>query len=110
MDRTWRVPGKSLDEARLREVGTAVAQGYAGVTVEVEREDPEFITFFFGVPTAQGEDAATVEVEITVYHMGRDGLVLSLEADAADNDGVWDDASQLAEDLADALQAAPLDI
>ena len=58
MDRTWRVPGKSLDEARLREVGTAVAQGYAGVTVEVEREDPEFITFFFGVPTAQGEDAA----------------------------------------------------
>lgn len=110
MDRTWRVPGKSLDEARLRAAGTGVAEGYAGVTVEVEREDPEFITLFFSVPTSDAEDAATVDVEITVYNMGRDGLVLSLEADAADNDAVWDDASQLAEDLADTLEASPLDI
>jgi hypothetical protein len=108
MDRTWRIPGKSLDEARLREAGTQIAAGYAGVGVEVEREDPEFITFFFTVPRKEEEE--TIEVEITVYHMGRDGLVLSLEADAADNDAAWDDACQLCEDLADHLDGAPLEV
>ena len=42
--------------------------------------------------------------------MGRDGLVLSLEADASDNDSSWDDASQLAEALADHLDGSPLDV
>ncbi len=110
MDRTWRVPGKKLDEARLREAGSSIAAAYAGVSVQVEREDPEFITFFFTVPTQRDEATQTVEVEVTVYNMGRDGLVLSLEADAADNDAAWEDACQLTEDLADSLDATPLEV
>ena len=69
-----------------------------------------FITFFFSVPTQAEDGEETSEVEITIYNMGRDGLVLSLEADAADNNAVWEDACQLTEDLADALQGAPLDV
>jgi len=110
MDSTWRVPGKTLDETRLRAAGVRVAEAYAGVSVKVEREDPEFVTFFFTVPSTSGAQEQTLQVEITVYNMGRDGLVLSLEADAADNDSIWDDACQLTEDLADSLDASPLDV
>lgn len=82
---------------------------YDGVSVVVEKEDPEFITLFFAVPWEEGEDE-TAEIEITVYNLQRDGLVMSLEADAADNHGAWEDGAQIAEDLADKLEATPLDV
>jgi hypothetical protein len=110
MDRTWKIAGKKLEEPRIREAGAQVAQAYEGVSVEVEREDREFITLFFSVPVrADGADQ-TVEVELTVYDMGRDGLILSLEEDASDNNAAWEDASQLAEDLADGLGGEPIDV
>jgi hypothetical protein len=109
MDRTWKLKGKGLDERKIIAAGIAIAANYDGVRVEVEREDPEFITLFFTVPT-QHETDKNADVEITIYDMGKDGIVLSLEADAADNNAVWDDASQLAEDLADTFEGAPLDM
>ena len=42
--------------------------------------------------------------------MGKDGLILSLEADAADNTGAQEDADQIAEDLAAELQGEPVDV
>ncbi len=110
MDRTWRLPGRGLNEAKLKDAGKRIATAYAGVSVDVEQEDPEFVTFFFRVPFEDDDGGGHAEVEVTVYDMGRDGLVLSLEADAGDNDDIWEDASQLAEDLADDLEGTPLDV
>jgi hypothetical protein len=107
MDRTWKLTGKSLDEKKIIAAGVAIAANYDGVHVEVDREDSDFITLFFTVPTETDDHT---QVEITIYDMGTDGLVLSLEAGAADNDTVWDDASQLAEDLADSFDGIPLDV
>lgn len=107
MDLTWRVPGKKLDVAKLREAGAATAGTYEGVSVEVEKEDNDCVSLFFSVP---GEAGDAAEVEISVYSLGSDGLVLSLEADAADNHATWEDASQIAEDLADNLGGEPLEI
>jgi hypothetical protein len=110
MDRTWKLAGKKLDEAQLRAAGEAVAKSYEGVSVRIEKEDPEFITFFFAVPWDEDSEMGTAEVEITVYALGRDGLILSLEADAADNEAAQDDADQLAEDLATQLHGEPVDV
>ena len=110
MDTTWKLSGKSLDETKLREAGTKIASEYEGVSVTIEREDKDFITLFFAVPWDAESDEGHAEVEITVYDMGRDGLVLSLEADAADNNNAWDDASQLAEDLASHFNGVPIDV
>ena len=109
MDLHWRLRSKQLDLKKLREAGETVAACYDGVSVLVEKEDPEFITLFFAVPWEEGENE-TAEIEITVYNLQRDGLVMSLEADAADNDGAWEDGAQIAEDLADKLEATPLEV
>ena len=105
MDLTWRIPGKSLDLAKLREAGSITAANYALMTVKIEKEDTDCVSFFFAIPGGEGEAA---EVEISVYDLGSDGLVLSLEADVADNHEIWEDASQIAEDLADQLGGSPL--
>lgn len=109
MDLHWRLRSKQLDLNMLKEAGEAVAACYDGVSVVVEKEDPEFITLFFTIPWDQGEQG-TAEIEITVYNLQRDGLIMSLEADAADNNGAWEDGSQIAEDLADQLEATPLEV
>ena len=110
MDRNWKLAGKKLDEARLREAGEAVAKQYEGVHVRVEKEDPEFVTFFFAVPWDEDPEQGHAEIEITVYALGKDGLIMSLEADAADNTGAQEDADQIAEDLAGELQGEPVDV
>ncbi len=109
MDLHWRLETRRLNEASLRDAGEAVAGAYEGVSVTVEKEDPEFITLFFLVPW-EAESDETAEVEITVYNLGRDGIVMSLEADAADNDAAFDDAAQIAEDLAGQLGGLPLEV
>jgi len=109
MDLHWRLASKSLNEPALRAAGQQVASSYEGVSVAVEKEDPEFITLFFDVPWDEhSEDTALVE--ITVYDLGRDGVVMSLEADAGDNDAAFDDAAQIAEDLADALGGHSIEV
>ena len=103
----WSIPGRSLDLQRLREEGQRIASGYEGVSVEVEKEDTDCISLFYVVPQGEQGDA---EVEISVYDLGRDGLVLSLEPDAADNESAWEDAAQLADDLSEALGGRPLEV
>lgn len=108
-ERLWRLPGKRLDAAAIRTAAAQVAAAYAGVAVEVEWEEDDTISCFFEVPREDEEDEPW-EVELSVYDLGRDGFVLSLEGEAADNDAAFDDASQLAEDLAELLEAAPLEV
>ena len=103
----WSIPGRSLDLQRIREEGQRIASGYEGVSVEVEKEDTDCISLFYVVPQGEQGDA---EVEISVYDLGRDGLVLSLEPDAADNESAWEDAAQLADDLSEALGGRPLEV
>ena len=110
MDRNWKIPGKSLDEANLRLSGEKVAAQYEGVSVRVEKEDKDFVTFFFSVPWDERLEHGHAVIELTLYALGKDGLVLSLEADAADNDAAQDDADQLAEDLVGELHGEPLDL
>ncbi|MDP6932403.1 MAG: hypothetical protein QGG40_05775 [Myxococcota bacterium] len=110
MDLTWKLAAGKLNETRLRTAGDTVAASYDGTSVRVEKEADDFVTFFFSVPWEENAEGGHADVEITVYDMGRDGLVLSLETDAGDNQEAWDDASQLAEDLADQLGGDPLDV
>jgi|TARA_B100000530_G_scaffold284894_1_gene199335 hypothetical protein len=107
MDLVWSIPGRSLDLLKIREEGVRIATSYEGLSVEVEQEDTDCISLFYVVPQGERGDA---EVEISIYDLGRDGLVLSLEPDAADNEGAWEDAAQLAEDLSEALGGRPLDV
>jgi hypothetical protein len=105
MDRTWRVPWRKLEVKQLEAAAREVAAGYEGVSVTVEVEGDDTLTCFFTVP---GENGGTVE--LSVYDLEGDGFVLSLELDASDNVEVGEDAHTLAEDLADELEAKPLDL
>lgn len=105
-DRTWRLKKSRLKLDRIQEAAAKVARGYAGVRVAVEK-DGEDMLCVFTVPAPEGEP---LEIEVSLYNLGKDGHVISLEADAADNHEVWDDASQLAEDLAERLEASELEL
>jgi len=107
MDLAWRLRAKRIDEQKFTASAQDVASSYEGVNMKVEREDNDCLSFFFDVPT---EGTAIMEVEVSIYDLSKDGLVLSLEADAADNHDAWEDASQIAEDLADALEGVLLDV
>lgn len=107
-DRTWRLKKSRLKLDSVQDAATKVARGYAGVTATVEK-DGEDLLCLFDVPTAQGGED-TMEIEVSLYNLGGDGHVISLEADAADNHEVWDDAQQLAEELAERLGADTLEL
>lgn len=103
-DRTWQMRRRRLRAADVQPIAAQIAQDYRGVQVDVEEEATDCITCFFSIPTEEGP----VTVEISAYEMGSGTYILSLEGDASDNGEHWEEASQLAEDLADALDAQPL--
>ena len=107
-DRTWRFKKSRLKVEFIKDLATKVARTYAGVSVEVEKDGEDILCAFL-LPT-ETDDTLQMEVEISIYDLGADGHVISLEADAADNHKIWDDASQLAEDLAEKLQASDLEL
>ena len=102
-DRTWRLKKKLLPLAEITVAANQVAHLYDGVTVTVNKEAEDCTTCFFTVP----QNEAPQTYEISIYNMGKDGFVISLEADASDNHKS-EDADQLAEDLALELNAEPL--
>lgn len=105
-DQTWQLRRRRL-KTDLQTSVARVKQTYVGVEAAIEEEAADCVTVFFTVPT-EADIPATVE--ISLYEMEKGRYILSLEADAADNNANWDDAAQLAEDLADALGAEPLDL
>jgi hypothetical protein len=113
-DRTWRVPWKRLDLPRFTQAATEAAAAYAGVQVTVEAEDVDTHTAFFAIPARPPEgDELGGEggvVELSLYDMDGDGILLSLEDDASDNARLQEDVDQLAEDIADALEAESVDL
>jgi len=122
-ERVWKLDLASLDLAAIRAAAEQAAAAYAGVHVDVEREDDDTITCFFSVPAADpdaappggasdddDDDDDPFEVEISLYDLGREGRLLSLEGDAADNDAAFDDACQLAEDMVDSIGGHPVDL
>ncbi len=113
-DRTWRLPWRSLDFSRLHVAAVNVAAGFAGVTVNVEDEGEGTHTAFFTVPVpddAQEYDIGPEAIcEISVYDLDGGSIVMTLEGDAADNAWLDEDADQIAEALAEALDADVLDL
>ena len=84
----------------------AVVTEYQGVEGRVERESDDCWTCFFTVPK---EDGNANTYEVSLYNMGKDGFVLSLEVDASDN-RLSEESDQLAEDLSIELDAEPVDL
>lgn len=113
-ERTWAVSWRSLDLANLRVIAEDVAAAYAGVSVVVEEEEPGTHTCFFtvpGDPSSDDDEAQASHVcEVSMYGLGRGEVVLSLELDAGDNAWLDEEADQLAEDLAEALDGEPVDL
>ncbi len=107
-DQTWRLKRRSLKVAALREEGERVAEAYRGVRCTAEADGGDLLCLF-AVPRDE-EGAAVDTVEVSIYDMGGGRFVISLEADVADNDAIWDDACELAEALAERLGAAPLEL
>ena len=108
-DRTWGFKKRALSVTHIQDAAQRVATGYAGVSVTIDKESEDCITAFFSVPIAENSDTVAT-IELSIYTMGRNDHILSLEGDAADNHETWDDASQLAEDLAESLNATPLQL
>ena len=96
-----------LDIGELKLAAQSVAAMFEGVSVEVEKEAPDTVTCFFSVP--QEEGSGHFEVEISAYDMGRDGIVLNMEAGDGDNNEAWDDACELIERMAEELDGESLD-
>ena len=107
-DRTWRLKKSRLKLESVKDAAAKVARGYAGVRTEVEKDGEDVLCLFL-VPTEEGSTEHR-EIEVSIYNLGGDGHVISLEAEASDNNEIWDDASQLAEDLADRLNARELEL
>lgn len=112
-DRTWRLSWRTLDLGRLTDAVRDVAAGFAGVQVDVEDEGEETHTAFFRIPVPEEdvEDDIGPEAtcELSVYDL-EGMLVLTLEGDAGDNSWLGEDADQIAEALAEALGARPLEL
>jgi hypothetical protein len=106
-DRSWRCRQKKLSLSERELASQKIAKEYEGVSVSVEKESDECITCFFTVPAKSDDRHSTIE--LSIYDMGKDGFVLSLEADASDNQ-LSEDADQLAEDLAAELEAVSLEL
>jgi len=106
-DRTWRCTKKSLNLHELTTAAERIGSQYQGVRVIVEKEAADCTTCFFVVSDEMEKASRTFE--ISIYNMGKDGFVISLEADASDNH-LSEDADQLAEDLAEQLGAVPLEL
>ena len=106
-DRTWKCHNKRLQLVDFTNAVQVVVGTYEGVEGRVERESDDCWTCFFDVPAE--EEGVRNTFEVSLYNMGKDGFVLSLEADAADN-SVSEDSDQLAEDLAIELDAEPIDL
>jgi len=113
-DRTWRLPWNRLDHGRLVVAAQNVASGFAGVTVEVEDEGEETHTCFFSIPVPHDEiedDIGPVATcELSVYDLDGGSIVMTLEADASDNSWLDEDADQVAEALAEALDARVIEL
>ncbi|MEL6346370.1 MAG: hypothetical protein AAFV53_24880 [Myxococcota bacterium] len=107
-DQTWQVNKKRLRVSDLEPLVDKIVAEYQRVEGRVEEEASDCITVFFTVPTEEEDVRATLEVSF--YEMSRGSYVLSVEADASDNNAHWDDAATLAEDLADAMGAHPLEL
>lgn len=118
-DRTWRLPRSGCSLAELTAAAEAVTARYDGVTVEVEDEGEGILTCFFTVPVpADTEDEDLGEfaeddegvVEISIYEVDDAGWMMSLEDDASDNDWLQEEADQLADELAELLDARSLEL
>lgn len=133
---TWRLPWGDLRPERVKKAVGALLEGWPGVRVEIEVEDRDTISAIFTVPNAlvqaaseaasgmtpgEGDleaepdeeaepDPETWTIELSFYDLEEDGRVLALEEEWADNLGAWDAACTLAEELAEALGAEPLDL
>lgn len=113
-DRTWRLPWRSLDFGRLVAAAQNVAAGFAGVEVEVEDEDEGTHTAFFRIPVPEDEIEDDIgpfaTCELSVYDLDHGTIVLTLEADASDNSWLDEDADQVADALAEVLEARVLEL
>ena len=107
MDRVWRLAQKSLSESEGKRAAEEVASGYEGLSLEVEREAEDCLSFFFSLPV-EGESNA--EIELSIYDLGGGKIVLSQEPDAGDHQRYWEEACQLAEDMAEALSGESVDL
>jgi hypothetical protein len=112
-DRTWRLshsPGLSGLKAAAEEV----ASGYAGVSVRVEDEGEGTLTAFFNVPgdpeSEHEDEQEDSTCELSVYDLDGDGHLLALEWESGDNSWLDDEADQLAEDMAEALEGRRVDL
>ena len=105
-DRTWKCRNKRMTLQEFSAAVEAVVAEYQGVTGRVEKESDDCWTCFFTVPK---EDDDVNTYEVSLYSMGKDGFVLSLEVDASDN-RLSEESDQLAEDLAIELDAEPMDL
>ncbi len=105
-DRAWKCRNKTVTLAEFTAAVQTVVDAYEGVRSQIDKEADDCWTCFFIVPD-QEHDTRTYEVSL--YNMGKDGFVLSLEPDASDN-RLSEDADQLAEDVAIELDAEPVDL
>ena len=106
-DRTWRCRNKRVQLQDFTAAVEVVVSAYEGVQGSIEKEAEDCWTCFFKVPGDAESEVSTFEVSL--YNMGKDGFVLSLEADASDN-RLSEDADQLAEELAIELDAEPIEL
>ena len=105
-DRTWKCRNKSVTLQEFSSAVEVVITEYKGVTGRVEKESDDCWTCFFTVPK---EDDDVNVYEVSLYNMGKDGFVLSLEPDASDN-RLSEESDQLAEELAIELDAESIDL
>ena len=105
-DRSWNFGQKTLSIEDVRGQTKKMLTEYNEISVSIEQEADDCITCFFSVPVDGTEEASVVE--ISIYHMGGKSYILSLEGDASDN-AKQVLANSLAEDLAAAFGAEPLE-
>ena len=106
-DRAWKCRNKRLEFQDFTAAVNVVTTAYESVEGTVEKEANDCWTCYFTAPSEAEGEVKTYEVSI--YNMGKDGFVLSLEADASDN-RLSEDSDQLAEELAIELDAEPIEL
>lgn len=103
---SWKLPWRRLDARAVSAAAEDLVRNMPGVKVTVDPEDDDCVSCYFEVPDPDGDYV----VELSFYDLGDGDIVFSVEEEWSDNAEAWDAACEMAERLAELLNAGELEL
>jgi hypothetical protein len=104
----WSMPWKALHAEAVQEALRALGAEAPGLRFELEREEADTLTAHVFLDA--DESGAARHFELSFYDLDRDGVILCLEPEWADNAAHWEEAWDLCDTVAEAVGGEVVDL